>query len=160
MTPLDREELAELLKEQRISKRLIRDLRYVPEEITYPEFRDFLTIMNKSSSEGVLLYEEYIVPFSLTKRSANRSGRVEPIICDICASWRRGTGSAVLTFRKTATSSASFLVCLDLDCSLHVRDVTEVSKLSRTQLREHIAPEARIKRLNEKLDMLLKSVNK
>lgn len=150
-----REELIELLKEQRISKRLIRDLRYVPEAITYPEFRDFLTVMNKSSSEGVLLYEGYVVPFSLTKRSANRSGRIEAIICDICASWRRGTGSAVLTFKKSATRSASFLVCLDLDCSLHVRDMTEASKLSRTQLREHMTPEARVERLRIRLEALL-----
>lgn len=155
MILLSREELIELLKDHRISKRLMRDLRYVPEEITHPESRDFLTITNKSLSEGVLLYEDYAVSFSLAKRSANRSGRVEAIICDICATWRRGTGSAVLTFKKSATRSASFLVCLDLDCSLHVRDMTEASKLSRTQLREHITPEARVERLRIRLEALL-----
>lgn len=152
-----REEMTKLLAEARISKRIMRDLRYVPEEITYPEFRDFLTVMNKASSEGVLLYEETIVSFLLNKRTANHAGRVEPIICDICATWQRGTTSATLTFRKSAAHSVSFLVCANLDCSLHVRDLTDASKVSRTQLREQISVEARIARLKSRLREMLTS---
>jgi len=146
-----KDELTKLLTAARISKRIIRDLRYVPEGITYPEERDFLAVMNKASAEGVLLYGERVIPFLLSKRSANRAGRVEAIICDICATWQRGTNSAVLTLKRSSERSSSYLVCADLDCSLHVRDMTNASKLSRSQLREHVTIPERIARLETRL---------
>jgi len=146
-----REELTKLLTATRISKRILRDLRYVPEEITYPDERDFLAIMNKASSEGVLLYDETVIPFLLSKRTANHAGRTEAIICDICATWQRGTNSAVLTLRRSAERSSSYLVCADLDCSLHVRDMADASKLSRSQLRENVTIPERIARLETRL---------
>ncbi len=149
-----REELTKLLTAARISKRILRDLRYVPEEITYPDERDFLAIMNKASSEGVLLYDETVIPFQLSKRTANYAGRTEAIICDICATWQRGTNSAVLTLRRSTERSSSYLVCADLDCSLHVRDMTNASKLSRVQLREHITIPERIERLTTRLRVI------
>lgn len=154
----DREELSTILKSARISRRLVRDLRYVPEEITYAELRDFLAVTTKSGKEGVLLYEGAIVPFELSARTANTSGRVEAIICDICATWQRGTNSANLTLKMADNRTVSHLVCADLDCSLHVRDVTAQSKLSRSQLREHITPEGRIARLNQRLTEILEDI--
>lgn len=151
MTLPTREELKIFLNEARISKRIIRDLRYVPEEITHPDERDFLIVVNKAGSEGVLLYGESIIPFQLHKRSANRTGRVEAIICDICATWRRGTNSATLTLKRSTERTTSYLVCADLDCSLHVRDLTDASKLSRTQLREQMTISERVMRLNARL---------
>lgn len=92
--------------------------------------------------------------FRLEKRAANSSGRTEAIICDICATWQRGSHSAALTFTKEK-STTTFLVCGDLDCSLHVRDKTPAAVLSRTQLREHITPEERVERLRRRLAAML-----
>lgn len=140
----------------RITPRIIRDLRYVPSEITHPESRDFLAVMTKSRNDGVLLFQDVVYPFSLSKKSAISSGRLEGVICDICASWQRGTNAARITLQKTDKTSVSYLVCADLDCSLHVRDLTSASKLSRAQLREHISPDKRVERLLNNLTQMLK----
>ena len=145
------DELSMSLKKTRIKPRIIRELRYVPSEILHAESRDFLAIMNKSHSEGVLLFESMFYPFSLTKKAASSTGRVDGIICDICSTWQRGNNAARITFAKGDRRSVSYLVCADLDCSLHVRDMTPESKLSRVQLREHIAPDGRIERLHKSL---------
>lgn len=147
--------LVQSLKNTRIKPRIIRELRYVPSEIVHPESRDFLAIMNKSRSEGVLLFEDQFYPFSLAKKAASTSGRTDGIICDICATWQRGSNAARLTLQKAAKTTVSYLVCADLDCSLHVRDLTPESKLSRAQLREHITPEGRIERLQKNLLRIL-----
>lgn len=147
--------LRELLKDARIKPRIIRELRYVPSEISHSESRDFLVIMNKSRSEGVLLFESVYYPFSLTKKTASSTGRIDGIICDVCATWQRGSNAARITLPKGERASVSYLVCADLDCSLHVRDMTPESKLSRAQLREHITPEDRVARLHKNLARLL-----
>ncbi|HEY1085969.1 MAG TPA: FBP domain-containing protein [Candidatus Saccharimonadales bacterium] len=158
MKNISRDELSEILRGMRISRRLVRDLRFVPEEISYVNQRDFLAVYTKSGTEGVLLYKDMTRPFELKKRMPNSSGRVEAVICDICATWQRGTNSAMLTLYKDKKHTISHLVCADLDCSLHVRDLTDESKLSRTQLREHLTPEARIARLEERLTEIMKNV--
>jgi len=146
------------LKDARISKRLVRDLRYVPEEIDSANERGFLTVATKSGNEGVLLFNEKIIQYSLDKRRPNAAGRVEAIICDICATWQRGTNSAVITFKKDAARTISHLVCADLDCSLHVRGLTNASKLARTQIREQITPEDRVERLRERLGSIVQEL--
>jgi len=145
--------MKQLLTDASVKLRLCRELRFVPEEIVDWNDRDFLPVMNRSQSEGVLiapLETLHVVAFRLQKRRANSVGRVEAIICDICATWQRGSNSAVITFPK-ANSSVSFLVCADLNCSRHVRDKTEQSKFSRTQLRENMTSEARQERLKVRL---------
>lgn len=149
------EQLLTQLKDQRISTRLIRDIRYTPQSIMDEEFRDFLAVTTKSGNEGVLLYAGAVVPFSLMRKGANAQGRAEAIICDICATWQRGSNAARITFASSASTTHSFLVCADLNCSLHVRDKTPESKLSRTQLRENISPEARVARLHARLTSIL-----
>ena len=156
MNPMTREEFSELVSGMR--PRLRRELRFVPEEITDWENRDFLAVTNKQGSEGVLIVpflQNKVVSFTLQTRKPNASGRVEAIICDICATWQRGTHSAVITFAVDKTRSVSFLCCGDLLCSLHVRGKTQDAALSRTQLREQITPEARIQRLRERLTGIL-----
>jgi hypothetical protein len=153
MKVIDRSELLTLLDDARIKPRIKRELRFVPEEITDWEGRDFLAVMNRSRSEGVLLlpFEKmFVVPFQLHPRQANKTGRVEAIICDFCATWQRGSNSAVISIQR-AESTASFLCCADLDCSLHVRSKTPASVLSRTQLRESNSIEERIERLQARL---------
>lgn len=158
MAPIDREAFTLLIKEARIKPRLRKILRFVPEEVTSWESRDFLVVTDKSGREGVLITHGQVFPFLLHSRTAKPNGRIEAVICDICASWRRGTESAVITFPSGERRSISYLVCADLDCSLHVRGLTDASKLSRTQIRESITPESRIRRLNDRLASLLDTI--
>lgn len=154
MNVIDRLQLAKLLDAARIKPRIKRDLRFVPEEITDWADRDFLAVTNRSRSEGVLVLpfkEMRIIPFQLHSRQANKAGRVEAIICDFCATWQRGSNSAVISIQR-AGSTASFLCCADLDCSLHVRTKTPAGVLSRTQLRENNSIEERIERLRARLE--------
>lgn len=80
-----------------------------------------------------------------------------PVICDFCKTWQAGGRAGSITFRleRRSLNSVSFLCCLDLKCSLHVRDMTEAAKSSRAQLREDVTREHRIERLNGKLALLV-----
>jgi len=154
MIEMSRSDLDGLLKGSNVKPRVKRELRFVPEEIGEWEDRDFLAVFNKSRSEGVLIVpldRTYIIQFRLQKRMPNKTGRVEAIICDFCATWQRGSNSAIISFDRTDKSSASFLCCADLECSLHVRDKTSESAISRTQLRENNTVEDRIERLIDRL---------
>ena len=155
MHKLTREEFAERLVAARIKLRLRKVLRFVPEEISNWDSRDFLAVTDKSGNEGVLIYQEITVPFALSPRVARAGGRVAAIICDICATWRRGPESAVLTLDKGEHRSVSYLVCADLDCSLHVRGMTDAGMLSRSQIREDITPDRRKERLRERLTEMI-----
>lgn len=156
MQAITREDLESLLNQATIKPRIRRDLRFVPEEITYWNERDFLAVLNKSKSEGVLIIQHAgelrAVPIRLQKRTANASGRVEAIICDFCATWQRGSNSAIISVTKSDRSSRSFLCCQDLDCSLNVRDLTMAATISRTQLRETMTIEGRVERLRRRLE--------
>lgn len=153
MKPLSRTELSKLLMRARIKSRLVRDLRYIPEAIHDWSDYDFLVVTTKSGNEGVMILPDNTVKhFELHKRVA-ASGRVSPIICDFCATWQRGSNSATISFIKQQ-SSVSYLVCGDLRCSLHVRDKTEESRLSRSQLRENISVDQRIRRLQQRLSAI------
>jgi hypothetical protein len=155
MHTVTREEFETLLKQASIKPRLRRELRFVPEEIAHWNERDFLAVLNKSKSEGVLIILRAeavrVLPFRLQKRTANASGRVEAIICDFCASWQRGSNSAIISIIESDKSSRSFLCCQDLDCSLHVRDLTPAAAVSRAQLRETMTVEDRVERLKRRL---------
>lgn len=152
MDVLTREEFTELAKN--VKPRLRRELRFVPEEITDWHDRDFLAVMNRSNTEGVLVLEGHAVPFRLQARKPGASGRTEAIICDFCATWQRGSNSASIAFTREK-STQTFLCCGDLLCSLHVRDKTQASKLSRTQLRENNTVEERVARLRARLSELV-----
>lgn len=155
MHRITREEFAERVVAARIKSRLRKVLRFVPEEITEWDSRDFLAVTDKAGNEGVLMYQDTTVPFMLSPRVARSGGRVAAIICDICATWRRGPESAVLTLPKGDSISVSYLVCADLDCSLHVRGMTAAGILSRSQIREDITPDRRKERLRERLTAIL-----
>ena len=70
------------------------------------------------------MHGDDVIPFQLAPRTAKTNGSIAAIICDICATWRRGPESAVITFPKGDRSMVSHLVCADLECSLHVRAMT------------------------------------
>lgn len=147
-----------LISNAGIKPRLARELRFVPEKVANWPQRDFLAVLTKSKNEGVLLYEDRVVAFQIDRRKPGASGRVEPIICDLCATWQRGSNSATITFTRRDKSTISYLCCGDLDCSLHVRGLTNAGRLARTQLREDITPERRIERLHAKITAILPSL--
>jgi hypothetical protein len=155
MNGMNREEFASHISKVYIKPRLARELRFVPEEVTDWEYRDFLAVLTKAKTDGVLLYGERVIPFRLSKRKPGVSGRIEPIICDLCATWQRGSNSAVISFICSDKSTVSFLCCADLDCSLHVRGRTNAGKLARTQLREDITPARRVERLHAKMSAIV-----
>lgn len=161
MRKISREELGSLIKQERISKRLARELRFVPKEIQDWDSRDFLAISNKSGSEGILLLDVngfYLIPYVLTKSiSGNHSGWLRPITCDLCLTWQSGASSARITMtRKADNHTFTYLCCANLFCSLHVRDLTDNAILSRTHLREDITVENRIKRHQKRMLEIIK----
>lgn len=158
MIPLSRDDLSRLLISANVKPRLVRDLKFTPEQINNWECRDFLAVFDKPRHRGVLIFGEYITSFDITPRKPNAGGRVEAIICDFCATWQRGTHSASVTFKKGDNATVSHFVCADLDCSLHVRNLTVASKMSRTQLREDISLEGRVARLHARLGVILGSL--
>lgn len=163
MKSLDREQLAALLKDQRIKQRLARELRFVPEDIPDWENIDMLAIATRSGAEGVLLVQTdkfYIVPYQLTTGIKDKStGRSKPITCDLCYTWQQGGKAGRITLRRAEDDHTfTYLCCADLRCSLHVRNLTSESTLSRTQLHEDITPEQRIARLKRKLDEILQTI--
>lgn len=159
MIPITREQFNILVKT--VKSRLRRELKYIPEEILDWDIRDFLVVTKKQGNEGVLIIpnaEMAVLPFVLERRLPNARGRVEAIICDICATWQRGTHSAVITFWVSSVRSVSFLCCGDLQCSLHVRGRTRASVLARAQLREQLTSEERIERLHRRLEGIVEAV--
>ncbi|HSW77175.1 MAG TPA: FBP domain-containing protein [Candidatus Chromulinivoraceae bacterium] len=158
MNVITREQFTQLVRP--LKPRLKRELRFIPEEITEWEDRDFLGVANKQGNEGVLIipFLDIVVPYGLSKRTPGSRGRVEAIICDICATWQRGTHSAVITFQTSPIRSVSFLCCEDLRCSLHVRGKTSAAVLSRAQIREQIDPQERINRLRKRLTNIIETL--
>ncbi len=156
MKHITTQQLDLLFQSYPISRRLRSNLRYNLDVIDWDE-REFVTLTDKQGDEGVFISEvsgAELMYYSLRKRNANQAGRIEAIICDICATWQSGPRSATITFQKTK-ATATFLVCADLACCDHVRDKTEAAIVSRSQLREHITPEDRIRRLQLNLGRML-----
>lgn len=159
MNAITREQFTELVVS--IKPRLRRELRFTPEFIIDWQDRDFLVITNKQGNEGVMIvpFADFaVLPFVIDRRKPNAAGRVEAIICDICATWQRGTHSAVITFTPSSDRSVSFLCCGDLKCSLHVRGKTPAAILSRAQIREQLTPDERIERLMRRLTNITATV--
>lgn len=159
MKEIDRDSCIALLKERRIKPRLIRDIRFVPSEVANWSDRELLAIFTKGGNEGVLLIELddtlTVLPFERSSRIIDsRTGRSKPVTCDFCKTWQRGTNAAMISFPRSDGGSNGFLCCADLNCSLHVRDLTPQATVSRTQLPEDIQTEGRIARLTNFLRTL------
>lgn len=160
MKPLDRQQFSLLITEALVKPRLKKELRFVPEEITAWEERDFLAVFNKSRTEGVLIvpFAHRVVSFELRPLTPKSNGALPAaVICDFCVTWQRSAYVAAITFRKDR-HSITYLVCEDLECSRHVRGRTAASQLSRTQLREDISDEGRIERLRQRVAAALESL--
>lgn len=124
---------------------------------------ELLQIPTRDEKGGVLIIESrnrlYATPYELSRGVGNKStGQLKPVICDLCKTWQAGPRAGTVTFRKDKRSlnSTTLLCCADLNCSLHVRSRTTASKISRSQLREDINDEARVQRLQDNLEALVK----
>lgn len=116
----------------------------------------------KDKIAGILILQPaetlFAIPYELRHIVDKDTGLSKPIICDLCKTWQPGSGAGSITFRpdRRSLDSVSILCCLDLRCSEHVRDATDASKMSRTQLREDISREQRVERLRDNLTALAK----
>ena len=144
------------------NKKLIAELRMGPlASMDWPNL-DFFVLSDKSQRKGLLFYELggrlTAVAYAITPKHPHRDGRNVPVICDICKTWRRGGATGLLTMAVVGDKRRSIgcYACLDLQCSLHVRNLTPQAILSRTQLREDIKPEERVARLHRNLQEILK----
>lgn len=126
---------------------------------------EIIGLPTKDGTAGVLIIEMqddlYATPYELGVVGDKSTGRAKPVICDFCKTWQAGGRAGSITFRteRRSLNSVSFLCCLDLKCSLHVRDMTEAAKSSRAQLREDVSQEYRIERLKDKLGTLVQRLN-
>ncbi|HEV2402892.1 MAG TPA: FBP domain-containing protein [Candidatus Saccharimonadales bacterium] len=159
MERFDREQFMQLLQVAGVKARLRRELRLAPEKIDW-DSNELLAVGDRTGSQGVIFIElehrRYVLPYEVAHKTADKTGRAKPITCDFCYTWQRGGNAARVSFvRQSDRHIFNFLCCGDLRCSLHVRDKTPQSRLSRTQLHEDIDVTGRIERLRHKLCQLL-----
>lgn len=159
MKQFDKPTLLELAKAYGAKPRLLRELRFVPDEVTHWDERELLAIATKDAASGVLAIELddlFLLPFQIMHNPRDKTGRAKPITCDFCYTWQQGGKAARITFtRKSDNHTITHLCCGDLQCSLHVRNLTPTALLSRSQLHEDLNTDQRIARLRRKLHSLL-----
>lgn len=164
MKTIDIEAVNKIIASLRISKGLrkrlsVSSLGGAP-ETPWTNY-ELTKLPTKDGAAGVLIIgvqdSLYATPYELGPVGDKSTGRVKPIICDFCKTWQAGGRAGSITFRTKhhSLNSISFLCCLDLKCSLHVRDMTEAAKLSRAQLREDVSQEYRTERLRDGLSGLV-----
>ena len=161
MKRINQDSLNKLLKREGINQRVLSKLRTkILDDLDWNNL-DFFTLTNKSKKRGLLIYQSgnqvLIRSYSIRPKPANLSGQNKPMVCDICRTWRRGSSIGFMTITKSQNQNKEIgnYVCFKLDCSLHVRDMTPQSKLSKTQIREDLDRKAKIVRLNRNLKSIL-----
>jgi hypothetical protein len=148
-------QLDEMAKAAGIKQRLRQSLRFSPEE-SWDEL-EYVAVYDRSRSKGVLVIgldqDMYVTPFEISRGvSDTATGRLKPIICDLCHTWQGGGNAGMITVtRNSDHHSFTYLCCADLRCSDHVRTKTAAAQRSRTQLHEDLNNDQRAKRLAVKL---------
>lgn len=157
MKSFDLTDFEQIVKAAGVRGKLLRELRFVPEQIADWDEREFVHTTDRTGDKGALVIElasqRYAAPYELTRRVIDKAtGRSKPITCDLCYTWRGGGDGARIRFiRASDKHSITLLCCGDLACSGHVRGKTTAAKLSRANLREDMTNEQRIWRLESKL---------
>lgn len=91
--------------------------------------------------------------------TADQTGRVKPIICDLCYTRMPGSKIAQVTFqRKFDGHSNTWLLCSDLTCSMHARELTAESQDSKKLLGENISINIKIKRLEKHISNIIEAL--
>lgn len=146
-------QLYEMAKAAGIKQRLWQELRFSPETIQSWDELEYIAVHDRSMTKGVLVIELggsiYLTPFEISRGiSDGATGRLKPVICDLCYTWQGGGNAGMLTvIRKSDQHSFTYLCCADLRCSDHVRTKTAAAQRSRTQLHEDLNNEQRSERL-------------
>jgi len=161
MKSISRDTFPLVVKAHHIKPRLQRELRFAPDIVEWDEL-EMLAVTTRSANEGVLLIELaelLVIPFEIKRKLVDtRTGRSKPITCDFCYTWQKGGNAAAITFGRSDKTSVTFLCCADLACSMHVRNKTPESVLSRTQLHEDMTAEQRIVRLRQKMQTIVDTI--
>ena len=124
---------------------------------------ELLPVCDKAGTTGVLILSTLdqvrAVSYELNKLKASKSGTLKPIICDFCYTLQSGTNIALISFslNRDKTRTVSHFICGDLACSLHVRGLTNVLDIAKSQIREDITIEDRILRLISKSTKIFES---
>jgi hypothetical protein len=161
MKSIDNTVFEQIAKNAGVRGRLLRELRFAPEQVADWDEREFIHATDRTGDKGVLVVEidgqRYAAPYALTRRVTDKAtGRSKPIICDLCYTWRAGGDGARIRFVRAGDKhSITLLCCADLVCSSHVRSKTAAAKLSRANLREDMTSEERVVRLKSKLHGLV-----
>lgn len=160
MKQLNKDQLEPLLKDARVKPRLIRDLKFQPDNIEWSD-RELVAIYAKNDNEGILILSPgegvQILPFTISRRITDKqTGRSKAVICDFCFTYQAGSNAGRVTFPDLdGLRSTGYLCCADLQCSANVRTLTPASLRSRTQLHEDLTTEQRIERLKHKLQAII-----
>lgn len=156
MREIKAESFKGLLQQSKFPVRLQKELTLRPDTYRWEDI-EFAPVATKSKNEGALLvdYDEssLALPYKLTKPNTNQTGQQKPYICDFCSTWLRSGHSDTITFDLLDAKhhTVSYRVCSDLQCNDNVRGLTNDGLHSRTQLRENITEEGRLKRFHDKL---------
>lgn len=101
----------------------------------------------------------YVTKISKSSVTTDKSGRIKPIICDLCYTRMHGSKIAKVTaVRKTDSHSFTWLICNNLDCSLHSREKTTESEDSKKILGENITIDRRIRRLEKHIKNIVSTL--
>ncbi len=159
------ESLASSLATSGFNKKKLKEYR-VPSQFKeyWPEI-DLAPLCDKAEVKGVLMFEAtgqlQAVMYELKKIKPGLSGASKPIICDFCFTMQPRNQTALITFtlNREKTKTVAYYCCADLQCSLHVRGLTEAALRSKSQLREDISPEARVTRFIHKTQAIFSTNN-
>ena len=164
MRTLDIPQIRAILGDAMVSKNIQRRLNVsIVNSIDLDMWASYelLNIPTKDRVAGVMLIElgddMYATAYEISSIVDKSTGRAKPIICDFCKTWQPGGRAGVVTFRpyRRSLNSISLLCCLDLGCSMHVRDMSQSSATSRSQLHEDVSCEYRVGRLQHELSTII-----
>lgn len=101
----------------------------------------------------------YATKMTKSSITADRSGRVKPVICDLCYTRMSGSKIAQVTFQRELDGhSNTWLLCSDLTCSMHARELTAESEHSKKLLGENISIDAKIERLEKHIANIVETL--
>ncbi len=101
----------------------------------------------------------YATKMTKSSITADVSGRVKPVICDLCYTRMPGSKIAQVTFQREFDGhSNTWLLCTDLSCSMHAREMTIESVDSKNLLSENVSIDTKIERLEKHITNIVETL--
>jgi hypothetical protein len=101
----------------------------------------------------------YATKMTKSSTTADKSGRVKPVICDLCYTRMPGSKIAQVTFRREFDKhSNTWLLCSDLTCSMRAREMTAESVDSKKLLGENVSIDTKIERLEKHIANIVETL--